>query len=313
MQVFQGYRKTLSPLQAQIYDSLKSGISRHLKEIIVPQCSDEALKNIFEAVLLDYPEIFYTKGYRALKNQNSQIILMPSYTHSSKQVKTITEDCRRQAECLVRQAYRLDDYEKELFVHDLLLNVTYGDGHKPEAHSITGPLLKGIGVCEGIAKTAKFLFDMLNVNSMVVFGVAKTPKGQKDEAHAWNCINIDKIWYHLDITFDNSLSTSVKRYDYFNLSDYEIEADHKATKHLWARCAVQQSYYYKNNAVAETKQQLKEMLSKGERDIIVKFPFSKETAYQMIREALSELKVKEAGISCNPHQMVFHIMLRENN
>ncbi len=313
MQIFQGYRKTLSPLQAQIYDSLKSGITRHLKEIIVPQCSDEALKSIFEAVLLDYPEIFYTKGYRALKNQNSQIILMPSYTHSSKQVKTITEDCRRQAECLVRQAYRLDDYEKELFVHDLLLKVTYGDGHKPEAHSITGPLLKGIGVCEGIAKTAKFLFDMLNVNSMVVFGVAKTPKGQKDEAHAWNCINIDEKWYHLDITFDNSLSTRVKRYDYFNLSDYEIEADHKATKHLWARCAVQQSYYYKNNAVAETKQQLKEMLSKGDGDIIVKFPFSKETAYQMIREALSELKVKEAGISCNPHQMVFHIMLRENN
>lgn len=313
MQVFQGYRKTLSPLQAQVYDFLKSGISRHLKEIIIPQCSEEALKDIFESVLLDYPGIFYTKGYRAMKNQNSQITVMPSYTHSSKQVKTITEDCRRQAECLVKQAHSLDDYAKELFVHDLLLKITYGDGHKPEAHAITGPLLRGVGVCEGIAKTAKFLFDMLNINSIVVFGVAKTPKGQKDEAHAWNCINIDEQWYHLDITFDNSLSTNVKRYDYFNLSDYEIEADHKATKRLWARCAVQQSYYCKNNAVVETKQQLMDVVAKGDKDIIVKFPFSKETAYQMIRETLSELKLKEANISCNPHQMVFHIMLRENN
>lgn len=313
MQVFQGYRKTLSPLQIQIYDSLKSGISRHLKEIIVPQCSDEALKDIFESVLLDYPEIFYTKGYRALKNQNSQIIVMPSYTHSSREIKMISEDCRKQAEHLIKDAYTLNDYAKELFIHDLLLGITYGDGHKPEAHSIIGPLLRGVGVCEGISKTAKFLFDMLNINSMVVFGVAKTPKGRKDEAHAWNCINIDETWYHLDITFDNSLSTNIKRYDYFNLSDYEIEADHKATKHLWARCAVQQSYYYKNDAVVETKQQLMKMLTKGDKDIIVKFPFSKETAYQMIRETLSELKVKEAGISCNPHQMVFHIMLRENN
>lgn len=321
MQVFQGYRKQLSSSQAKIYDDLKVGITKHLKEINVSQCADETLKDIFEAVLMDNPEIFCTKGYRFIKKQDSsQMTIMPVYTYSEKETRDILGRCREEAERLIQEAYNMDERDKELFIHDLLLKVTYGDGHKPESHSIIGPLVKNVGVCEGISKTAKYLFDMLGMKSMVVYGVAKTPKGQKDEAHAWNCVNLSGDWYHLDITFDNSLSSrKVKRYDYLNLSDYEINADHQASKRFWAKCPVQQNNYYcRSGAAVETKQQLYDLIknsrAENQQEIIVKFLYSKtETAYQMLREVLSDLKIKESAVGCNTHQMVFHIIFKENN
>lgn len=320
MPTFEGYRKTLSPLQVQIYDALKDGMSRHRKEIEVQQCTDEALNGIFESVLLDHPEIYYVKGYRLWKRQDSSpMAVAPVYTYALKEVKLVLESCSKAAEILISRAEGLDEYAQELFIHDLLLRVTYGDGHKAEAHSLVGPLLHGIGVCEGISKAAKFLFDLLGRKSFVVIGVAKTPKGHKDEPHAWNCIQTNGCWYHLDITFDNSLSgRSVKRYDYCNLSDYEIEADHKATKRLPVKCVTQQNYYQQTGAQIENKRQLVDFITKerssGVRDIIVKFPFSEEEAYIMIREALAELNYKgAAAVSCNKQQMVFHLHCGENN
>ena len=312
MTVFQGYRKRLSPLQMQTYDALRIGMLKHAREIIVPRCTDEVLKDIFESVLLDNPEIFYVSGLKSLKRMSSSpLTIFPDYSYSEKEAKELLLKCRKSAEKMIADAYHFDEYSKELFVHDLLLNVTYGDNHKKEAHSIIGPLLYNVGVCEAISKTAKFLFDMLDMSSMVVFGVAKTPKGQKDELHAWNFINVEGIWYHLDITFDNSLSEEVLRYDYFNLSDEEINTDHKVTKDSFFKCYTgQNGYYYRNSLVAECREDALKILSKNS---VVKFSpqISETEACDILTGVFSELGMK-VSVKCNIKQMVFQVH-RENN
>ena len=46
--------------------------------------------------------------------------------------------------------------------------------------------------------------------------------------HAWNIVKIGGAYYHLDATFDNTLShMGPVRYDYFNLDDGKVFRDHE--------------------------------------------------------------------------------------
>ena len=45
------------------------------------------------------------------------------------------------------------------------------------------------------------------------------------DLHTWNIVSIENTFYHLDITMSKF---GVERFDYFNLSDEEINCDHMA-------------------------------------------------------------------------------------
>lgn len=55
--------------------------------------------------------------------------------------------------------------------------------------------------------------------------VTGTGNGQ---AHAWNLVNIENKWYHLDTTFDDPVPDKAGRvtYSYFNMSDEQLSKDH---------------------------------------------------------------------------------------
>ena len=59
--------------------------------------------------------------------------------------------------------------------------------------------------CEGMAKAVKILCDELGIWCIVALSDANPDKGIKYR-HAWNVIRIDGKYYHLDVTFDNTLS-----------------------------------------------------------------------------------------------------------
>jgi transglutaminase/protease-like cytokinesis protein 3 len=115
--------------------------------------------------------------------------------------------------------------ERELRIHDILCEkVTYADDGD-ESHSIVGPLIYQRGVCDGFSKTTKVLLQECGIASHVIFGAAN-PTGTKSEPHAWNVVCVDNSWYHLDVTFDKTISNIGQRYDYFNLSTKEMSKDH---------------------------------------------------------------------------------------
>ena len=46
--------------------------------------------------------------------------------------------------------------------------------------------------------------------------------------HMWNMVKVGGLWYHVDVTWDDPISSSgpMLRYDYFLVSDSTILADH---------------------------------------------------------------------------------------
>lgn len=115
-----------------------------------------------------------------------------------------------------------------LLAHDAIVNrCTYSqEGNFEELHSVYGVLCNRVAVCEGYAEAYQLLMDIAGVDCRYVAGKAGEP-------HAWNLVQIDGAYYHVDTTWDDPVgSDGVQRllHSYFLLSDAEL-----AKTHTWER------------------------------------------------------------------------------
>lgn len=114
----------------------------------------------------------------------------------------------------------MNQFEKERAIHDWIINNTQYD----QSYTIYDPyntLIKHSGVCEGYTLLAQKMFTLAGIKSILVEGTAG---GQN---HAWNMVYINGSWYHVDLTWDDPISSrDILRYDYFNLTDNQISKDH---------------------------------------------------------------------------------------
>ena len=139
---------------------------------------------------------------------------------------------------------------------------------KEYSHEIIGALGNGVAVCEGIAKAVKVLCDELNIWCIIALSEANPEKGIKYR-HAWNVIRIGGQYYHLDVTFDNTLSRDdTVRYDYVNLSDKQIFRDHEPVIWKVPACSDGDRFYYKEKKVSwttveEVQNRTKQAVKKG--------------------------------------------------
>ena len=132
-------------------------------------------------------------------------------------------------------------------------NVRYDKLEKPYSHEVIGPLTNGVGVCEGMAKTVKLLCDGLGLPCMIAVSDRDRANGDR-YLHAWNIVQLGGKCYHLDATFDNSLSKhGVLRYDYFNLDDTKIFRDHRKLLYPAPACTDGGQFYYKLQHLSWTK------------------------------------------------------------
>lgn len=109
-------------------------------------------------------------------------------------------------------------------------------------------------MCEGIAKSVKILLDACGVWNIITLCDNNPEKGIKYR-HVWNIVKIDGHYYHLDVTFDNTLSaaSSEVRYDYFNLSDKQVFRDHEPIIVPAPKCETGDHFYYKEKKLSFTK------------------------------------------------------------
>lgn len=144
--------------------------------------------------------------------------------------------------------------EQERAIHDFILeNVRYDKLEKPYSHEVIGPLTNGVGVCEGMAKTVKLLCDGLGLPCMIAVSDRDRANGER-YLHAWNIVQLGGQCYHLDATFDNSLSKyGALRYDYFNLDDAKIFRDHRPLLYPAPACTDGGQFYYKLQHLSWTK------------------------------------------------------------
>lgn len=153
------------------------------------------------------------------------------------------------------------EFEIEVQIHDLILkNVKYVNKDHESEHTIEGALLNKKAVCEGIAKTVKYLLNRKSIKCELVIGKLNS---DSNVLHAWNLVFIEEHWYHLDVTADLGMSQNLPyRYDYFNLSDEEISKDHVILDSPYACNVSKNDYYYRMGLVIYTQDDFQKLLAK---------------------------------------------------
>ncbi len=126
-------------------------------------------------------------------------------------------------------------------IHDYIIINTKYDSDRSDLHKVNyssdiayGPLIEGYGLCGGYSDAMSIFLDYYNIPNFKIIS----------ENHAWNAVKINNKWYHLDLTWDDPITTSGKdvlKHDYFLINTqklYELESiQHNFDKEVFKEIA----------------------------------------------------------------------------
>lgn len=140
----------------------------------------------------------------------------------------------------------MNELEKVMAVNDYLVShTTYIKG----TGNPYGPLFGGTGVCQGYAYTTELLLNKAGITCVRIDGYAGVDSSYTNDIldaldytenlHSWNLVQIDGQWYHLDVTYNdaavNGRESAEGSYQYFLLSDQQIQTDHMWRKTFYPK------------------------------------------------------------------------------
>ncbi|TYQ18398.1 UNVERIFIED_CONTAM: dockerin type I repeat protein [Acetivibrio alkalicellulosi] len=119
----------------------------------------------------------------------------------------------KQVDFIVSKLVNIDmsDHEKQKLIHDYILNfVDYSS--TDEYNDPYSALYYGKTKCNGYAMLTYKMLRAAGIENIIV----------KNEDHAWNVVNIEGNWYHMDTTWNDGKKKGYGFYGYYNLTDDQI-------------------------------------------------------------------------------------------
>lgn len=172
-------------------------------------------------ILLNYPEIFYVKPeteYTYFEHTGNIISVYPIYYYSKDTVSSKKKKLNAAVDDIVSDVKSTwSDVQKALYVHDrIAVECEYNEQN--EVRSAYEALVGGDGVCVAYAMAYKLVLDELGIDCLLVSSDSMN--------HCWNMVKIDGKWYHVDLTWDDSLPDFKGQiyHDFFLCSDAEISS-----------------------------------------------------------------------------------------
>ena len=287
------YYNQLNKEQKKVYYAMKEGMLKMQDSFPVLKLSNKELSDIYFMIRMDCPEIFYSVKFSYRYYPDSTMVeFVPEYLFTKDKIREHRQAMQSRVKKLARQAEKLDEKGRELFIHDFIVNnVKYDKLKKEYSHEI-----------------------------IVALSEANPEKGIKYR-HAWNVVRIDGTYYHLDATFDNTLSKDdTIRYDYVNLADKQIFRDHEPVIWKVPACTDNDHFYYRVKKVSwttvdEVRNRTRQAVKKNK---ILLFHWrggylTKEVLKELLDVFHEEAKAKEkqAYVSVNWPQAVLRVRFKE--
>ena len=159
-------------------------------------------------------------------SDSGEITLKINHLYTEEEITAIN----KKVEELLKELITSDiteDYDKIKTIHDYIINNTkYDLENKEENKSYTayGPLFNNLATCNGYTDLmAIFLTEMGYDN----YKVATTKEANDTtEGHVWNAVKVNNEWLHLDLTWDDPVSSDGKDYlyhKYFLIDSEELK------------------------------------------------------------------------------------------
>lgn len=151
----------------------------------------------------------------------------------------------------------MDDYEKELAVHDYIIsNCEYDESmlsaigvHSKNAQNPYGALIEGKAICSGYTSSFQLMMDMLEIPCKSIYATDFT-----GGEHAWNMVEINNNWYYVDVTWDDptpDVKNRPVRHKYFNVTE-----EYMKLKHEWDSSGFPQADSWEDSFIAKNVKKL---------------------------------------------------------
>lgn len=247
--------------------------------------TEDSVDRIFQAVLIDHPELFYVEGYSYTKYMVGDKLIAIEFTGTysmgwEEACEKSVEIADRIEEILKAAPETEEDYLKIKYIYDMLIRQTDYDRNAPDNQNIYSVFVGHASVCQGYAKAFQYLMNRMGIACTLVQGkVLGTGEG-----HAWNLVKADGEFYYLDVTWGDisyrsveeeadqtamSLPTEIPEwisYDYFCITTDQLLRTHEAddTLELPECVATADNYYVRENAFFRDydKEQMKLLVQK---------------------------------------------------
>lgn len=181
-----------------LYNDIELAIRYYMTEVKLPHdnISPEDVRMAIRWVMRYNPDIFWFAHQYHFDKASSTIHFQ--YTFSAEKVKTIKQDiidvidndfCLEYVKTLTRQ-------EQTAYIYKWLVTYCNYNANSAYNQSIYSVFIRRNSVCTGYAKAAQYLFNLLGIESRLVFGRLHNDK--ENGRHCWNIVKVDNQYYHFD-------------------------------------------------------------------------------------------------------------------
>lgn len=211
------YQSKLSESENIAYvDIVKTLLIENEAEVEISNNLNESqINEIYKAINYDLPQLFFIDSnyeIRWIENANNEKIktsLLFNFKNYKEGLNFARADVQKQAQDIANSISSLDsDYEKVLKIYEYFTLSNQYDITTASDQSCYSVLVDKKGVCASFARAFQYVMGLLNVNCIFVTGTLN------GVPHAWNMVEIDNSWYHVDATNANSGIKGVVDYQY---------------------------------------------------------------------------------------------------
>lgn len=278
-------------------------------KIIIPEnffISQDRMVEIAQEAYLNSPKVIAFTGYSYLSGIIKYEYDM-DYIERKNKAKRVQDEIDLALDEIIPNASTY--YDKIILAHDYLIDhIEYDtdldfqldlNGNYNSAHDSYGAMVEGVAVCDGYAKAYKMLLDELGVNSILVYGEGE------GIPHAWNMVEINNEFYHVDTTWNDQEAMPV--HFYFLATDEIMEK-----KHIWSdkypkATSTKENYFFRNSLVCKDSEKLKLLIEsnllKGESSmefLLWEFPHNEAAVKSWVSEA-----VRNSGMRIGQYTYVY--------
>ena len=217
----------------ELYLNIEQAIRQQKNSLYVGNnVTEQDVRHAIRSVMRDNPELFWFDHQHHFDKDNG--IVSFGYRCSPDRAALIQEsiDDVVQNDFHINYVRTLTPPEQVAYVYKWLL--TYCNYNTKSAYyqDIESVFIRRNSACTGYAKAAQYLFQLLGIESCLVFG--RLNKDKEDGRHCWNIVNIAGHYYHLDICLgDWALEdvlreagiTTIQRYGNYNYNCFCVSTD----------------------------------------------------------------------------------------
>ena len=147
-------------------------------------------------------------------SDSGEIIIKINYLYTESEIQKINEE----VDNLINNLLTPDittDYDKIKVIHDYIINNTKYDLENSEdkkSYTAYGPLFNHVATCNGYTDLMAIFLTKMGYDNYKV--ATPTDGFENSEGHIWNAVNVNGEWLHLDLTWDDPVSSDGTDYLY---------------------------------------------------------------------------------------------------